>query len=348
MFYGIGRVQKACACLISKIQGSFDRLKHRENFTWVQVSEYQFKYSSCFSFEQIYCPFLLHLKKKNLQSVDLRVWAAVSLRTSKSGCHNLRSSDCMFKPFDWELEMRTKLFRLYIHPNYHLDNVNISVCYPEKISSSSFLYINQHWFILYWQQIVICLWFLEFLILQVYSTSMAMLLTMLLSIFLFGLKPTLQVIVWCEKETNHRSIHIILWLSRAAFLGHHDLHDLAAHVLCFSSSARWFTSNSKGGHRWPKGNCHRTKGRVMILSINGLDYSVLSYKQGVETYINLFKACLLLQFRWQLGCCASTLDKQLPVLEHDVPLQSMLQHPSHVVSMFLKLYQTILSQKRPS
>ncbi|KAL2902699.1 CMP-sialic acid transporter 1 [Bienertia sinuspersici] len=89
----------------------------------------------------------------------------------------------------------------------------------------------------------------------VYSTSMAMLLTMIVSIYLFDFKPTLQVYLCAY--TILLLIYFLLYFSEssplstsrpeifflqlfggfAAILGHHYMHDVIAHVFCSSKFA---------------------------------------------------------------------------------------------------------------
>ncbi|KAJ6799470.1 CMP-sialic acid transporter 1 [Iris pallida] len=66
-------------------------------------------------------------------------------------------------------------------------------------------------------------------IVKVYSTSMAMLLTMILSVYLFTFKPTVQL-----------------------FFGNCDLHDFIAHVLCSCACACRFAIDIKGSLKHSK------------------------------------------------------------------------------------------------
>jgi hypothetical protein len=111
----------------------------------------------------------------------------------------------------------------------------------------------------------------------VYSTSLAMLLTMVLSVYLFNLKPTLQVLVHSQViKYKILSAYSICWLisipsmmfyfpcHAVAFIGHNHLYDVTAHVFCPSKHACGFAYTSQSCSWEPERSSSWAKNRFLM------------------------------------------------------------------------------------
>lgn len=125
-----------------------------------------------------------------------------------------------------------------------------------------FIFLSVEWLLLC-SSFCFSIWIIRLLpfLFQVYATSMAMLLTMVLSVILFNFKPTVQV----KMQRAVRNLHcfviclyyviisffvvfiIFLICLFAALFGYHYLHDVLTYVFCSSKHTSRFAFDSKTG-----------------------------------------------------------------------------------------------------
>jgi hypothetical protein len=96
---------------------------------------------------------------------------------------------------------------------------------------------------------------------------MAMLLTMVASIYLFSFKPTLQVCIWFILDRIFFPVFVsfvfFTWNNPAAFLGYCHMHHVTPYVLCSSTHARGLARDKRSTCQDLKASCRRRKDRFL-------------------------------------------------------------------------------------